>query len=339
MNRAGPAALVPLLLVGACSIGGPSLPTDATADAARRERLERARDLLAGGDAEAAREVLEAAFEGGEERFRERRLWQEAMVALGREAEALESARRSVEAGGGADALVLQARLEPDGGAAEARLREALELDPDHAWAEFGLGVLAARRGDFEVAEERLTAALESEPTFEEALVRRAQVRDRLADFEGAADDYRAYLERRRDDVDALYDYATIVHRELFRPSEAEDLYRRLLRRAPEHTEATVGLAVCLEERGRYEEAEELYLSVWSRAPSALFNLGMLYQDRLERYAEARECFRRFLEIEPSPDGPAISIADRLIYAPLRLEELERRLSREERSAEREADG
>ncbi|MFG0318512.1 MAG: tetratricopeptide repeat protein [Planctomycetota bacterium JB042] len=339
MNRAGPSALVPLLLVGACSIGDSTLPTDPSPAGARRERLERARDLLEAGDAEAARSLLEAAFGEGEERLRERRLWQEAMIGLGREGEALERARRSVEAGGGADALVLLARLEPDDGQAESALQEALELDPDHAWAEYGLGVLAARRGDLEVAEKRLTAAIDADDGFEEALLRRAQVRDRLADFEGSADDYRAYLERRPEDVDALYDYATIVHRELFRPSEAEDLYRQLLRREPDHTEATVGLAVCLEERGRYEEAEELYLSVWSRAPSALFNLGMLYQDRLGRYAEARECFRRFLEIEPSPDGPAMSIADRLIYAPLRLEELERRLAHEGRAAGREVDG
>lgn len=325
-------ALAVLLLIGACSTGRSVLPIDPFAGERHGALRAQARDLLEAGDAGAAVVLLEAGFRDGADDLRTRRLWQDAMRALDREEEAREQAGRMVDAGGGVDALFLLARLLEDQ-PAEDLLREALELEPGHAWSEYGLGVLAARRGDFEAAEARFTAALDAAPSFAEGRLRRAQVRDRRADFDGAASDYRSYLELDPDDIDALYDYASIVHRELQRPSEAEDLYRRLLARAPQYTAATVGLAACLEERGRYEEAEELYLSAWSREPSALFNLGMLYQDRLHRYEEARECFRRFLEIEPSEHGPPVSIADRLIYAPLRLEELDRRLEREARES------
>lgn len=335
--RRAVALVAPLVLLGACFAPGPA-PEEAGDPAERALRLE-ARARLDAGAPEQALALLDEALEGGAAELRTLRLRQDVLIALGREEEARAEAAAALErASGGrvegraarrADAMVLLARLSNDA-EAEDLLRSALEVAPEHAFAAYGLGVLAARRRDLARAEERFGEALDASPSFEEARLRRAQVRDRLADFEGAADDYRAYVELAPDDVDALYDYASLVHRELFRPSEAEDLYRKLLERAPGHVDATVGLAVCLEERGRYEEAERLYLSVWNRAPYALFNLGMLYQDRLERYAEARECFRRFLALEPGPDGPAVSIADRLVYAPLRLEELNRRLAREQ---------
>ena len=285
----------------------------------------RAEERLAAGEPEDACAILEEAFRAGGDELRTRRLWQDAMERCGRAVDARAHARRDVEIGGGADAMVLLARVSEPEDAAEL-LERALQLEPEHAWAHFGRGVLDARAGSLAAAEASFSTALEADPRFPEVFLRRAQVRDRRAEFDGAAEDYAAYIELRPEDLGAIDDYASILHRELQRSGDAEELYRRQLELDPGRPTATVGLAVCLEESGEFEEAEQLYLSVWDRAPSALFNLGMLYQERLHRYEEARECFRRFLTLAPTSESEA-SIADRLIYAPLRLEELDRILA------------
>jgi len=289
------------------------------------EQLESAERALSREDEAAALHLSEQVLSRDPFSYPALRVRQEARIGLGEREQVLEEALRAVALKPRDPlACVLLARLltEQDRDLAGRLLERALLADPRHPFALHGLGVMAAREGRFEEAEARFSQALESAPGFQRARLHRALVRDQLADFEGAADDYTRYLRDDGDDRVALYNLASITHRELHRPDQAEELYRVLLDIDDGLTEAVVGLAVCLTEQHRFEAAEALYLSVRDREPSALFNLGMLYQEHLGRPEQARECFEEFVSL----GGEALarqSLADRWIYAPVRLAELD----------------
>ena len=306
------------------------------ASPAVRDLVTDAERLLDGGDAEAALRTLDRALAGQADCFRALRARQEALLALKRGKEVLAEARQAVhERPGDPAACVLLARLLPveDGEAQERLLRRALTSVPEYPWALHGLGVLEVRAGRFEKAEELFSHALKVHPGHLDARLHRAHVRDQLADFEGAADDYEMYLRSRRGEPAALYNLASITHRELHRPDEAEELYRVLLDIDDGMTAAVVGLAVCLTEQQQFQAAEALYLSVCADEPSALFNLGMLYQEQLDRPDLASDCFNRFVALS-GEQAARQSIADRLMYAPVRLSELEQRMAEQQLRAE-----
>ncbi|MFH0946797.1 MAG: tetratricopeptide repeat protein [Planctomycetota bacterium] len=306
------------------------------ASQAVRDLVTDAERLLEDGEAEAALRTLERALAYQPDCFPALLARQETRLALSLEKEVLAEARQAVhERQDDPAACVLLARLLPleEGEAAERLLLRALERAPEHPWALHGLGVLEARAGRFEKAEELFTRALEVHPAHRNARLHRAYVRDQLADFEGAASDYELYLRDQRGNLTALYNLASITHRELHRPDEAEELYRVLLDIDGGMTAAVVGLAVCLTEQQKYHAAESLYLSVCAKEPSALFNLGMLYQEQLDQPDLAGDCFRKFMALA-GEQAERQSIADRLLYAPVRLSELELRMEEQRLHAE-----
>ncbi|MBI4878429.1 MAG: tetratricopeptide repeat protein [Planctomycetes bacterium] len=331
--------LLPLLLLlvaSSCRLPARGLPACEQAAPAMRDLERDAEQLLAEGQAEAALVHLERVIAAEPGYFRALRAHQDALFALGRTAAAEEYARGLVRERGDAAAHALMARVSADQEEAARLLERALELDPAFSWAHLARGVAAARENRFRDAEESLSEALHDYPEFDAALLARAQVRDQLADFEGAAADYRAYLRSCGGDTQALYNLATILHRELHRPDEAEEQYRILLDIDEGMTEAVVGLAVCLTEQQKFEAASRLYESIQHQEPSALFNLGLLYQEHLGRPEDARRCFEEFIHWK-GPRAENQSDADRLIYAPVRLAELERQLGGQEpRSREEE---
>ncbi len=316
-------ALLLLLFASACRLPARGLPACEEAAPARREQVREAEALLANGQAEAALASLERVIAAEPGYFRGLRAHQDALCALGRTGAAEEFARGLVREREDAAAHVLLARVTADQEEAAHLIERALELEPAFPWAHLARGVAAARGNRCREAEESLSEALDHHPQFDLALLARAQVRDQIADFEGAAEDYRAYLRLCGGDTQALYNLATILHRELHRPGEAEEHYRILLDMDESMTEAVVGLAVCLTEQRKFEAASRLYESIQHQEPSALFNLGLLYQEHLDRPEDARRCFEEFIHWQ-GPRAENQSDADRLIYAPVRLAELER---------------
>ncbi len=318
-------ANVALVALAACRSPSEVRPASELLSVADRESFSRVEEALARGDADGALSTLDAFVERRPDYFRARRARQDALLLAGRDDVARTEALRAVHTLGDAPTRTLLARLLPDA-AAERQLQRAVRTDPTFHWAWYALAVIAARRADFEEAEDALDRALQLDPRFLEATRARAEVRERQADFEGAAADYRGYLDVRPTDADALYNFATILHRELRRPDAAEELYRFLLDLDGDRTEAAVGLAVCLTEAGDYAAAERIYLAVADQEPAALFNLGMLYQEHLGRDRDAWECFRKFIRFEPVEGGKSPAVADRWIYAPVRISELEQKL-------------
>jgi Flp pilus assembly protein TadD len=134
----------------------------AAAAAPPGERVGAARGLLRGGNAAGALALLETASGAEADVVRG-----DALVRLGRAAEAERAFRSALAAGAGAPALAGLGLLLLERGAhreAETRLTQAAALDATSDWAWCGLGVLAALRGDGAGAIERLERALRLNP-------------------------------------------------------------------------------------------------------------------------------------------------------------------------------
>jgi len=145
--------------------------------------------------------------------------------------------------------------------------------------------------------------------------------------------DFRQILEDDPSDVDARVNLASILHRELDRSEEAEQQYRILLDADPELTSALVGLAACRTENqdateADFLEAEQLLRRAYDREPAAMYDLGLLYEGPLSRPEDAMRCFQEFIDYE-GPGAERRGIADRLLFAPVRVEELRQRIAGE----------
>lgn len=315
-------------LVG-CRTSDPITPRSELASVDVVVGIQAAERMLAQGDAESALARLREIVAAAPSYYVGLRAEQDALLALGRDDEALELARSRAARDPDAVAWVLLARLQSDQDA-EASLERAIELDPQCHHAHYALGIVAARGARSEDAERSFTRALDVWPRLHAARRARAEIRDQLADFTGAAADYEDYLDDEPWDQDARYNLASILHRELARPADAERHYRLLLDQNPDNAVAMVGLAVRLMERGDpgfddFAVAERLLVNASTREPTALFDLGVLYQEKLDRPEDALQSFERFLALE-SPAQDVRTVADRLFYAPLRIETLRREL-------------
>lgn len=321
--------LVACALNGACRSADPVTPRSELASVDVIVRIQAAERLLALGDAEAALTQLREIVRLAPSYYLGLRAEQDALLALGREDEALELARTRAEGEPDPVAWVLLARLQSDKDA-ERSLEQALEMDPQCHHAHYALGVVAARGARYEDAERSFSRALDVWPRLHVARRARAEIRDQLADFTGAAADYEAYLDDEPWDQDARYNLASILHRELARPQDAERHYRLLLDQNPDNDVAMVGLAVRLMERGDpgfddFVVAERLLLKASNREATALFDLGVLYQEKLDLPEQALASFERFLA-QDAPAQDVRTVADRLFYAPLRIEALRREI-------------
>jgi len=105
--------------------------------------------------------------------------------------------------------------------------------------------------------------------------------------------------------------------------AKAAQQYREILRVSADDVEAQVGLAAALRGESdaqhpqKIDEARGLLEKVLAADPhntSALFNLGVLYQDFLKKSADAAPLFKRFLAEAPS-DHPLRADAERYLSA------------------------
>ncbi len=122
---------------------------------------------------------------------------------------------------------------------------------------------------------------------------------------EGALDEarrrYAAILAVKPDCVDALVNLGNLLHRQGAR-REAAAHYRRALSLNPDHAEANYNLANLLEDQQDLENAVLFYrkaLHVDGEFADAYFNLARVLECTGD-LAGARECWRRYLELEPA---------------------------------------
>jgi tetratricopeptide (TPR) repeat protein len=170
---------------------------------------------------------------------------------------------------------IYRARGELD--VAELVFGRALHLDEKSPRPHNELGLTALARGDTQLAFERFEDALKVDKGFAPARLNRAAVLLRAGDYKAA---------------------------------EAE--YRRVLNEESSHEDARVGLAIALRGQGKHAEAASEYEAVLSQSPNqsaALFDLAILRAEFLDRRAEARELFERFLAV--AAEGDARTTAER----------------------------
>jgi tetratricopeptide (TPR) repeat protein len=160
---------------------------------------------------------------------------------------------------------------------AEIVFNRALRLDEKSPRPHNELGLTALARGDTQIAFERFEHALEADKTFAPARLNRASVLLRAGDYKAA-----------------------------------ENEYRNVLSQQPDHADARVGLAIALRGQGKHPQAAtEHVLEVAPNHPAALFDLAVLRAEFLDRRADARELFVRYLAV--GAEGPAREAAEHYV--------------------------
>ncbi len=165
-----------------------------------------------------------------------------------------------------ADAHEVYARIQYNVGCigeAEASWRRALELAPNYAYAIHGLGLVAAKRCDFQAAADYQGQALALMPELDDAVRYGAKAHLRLGDAERA--------------IEMLQDYLALQ---------------------PEDTKTTVHLGQAQLAAGRYEQARQTFASALETHPDIpraqyglTLALARLKED--DRAHDARETYRK----------------------------------------------
>jgi len=196
---------------------------------------------------------------------------------------------------------------------AVSQFRQAIRLQPTHAYAHFQLGVLALTDGDWPAAQQSFAAALAADPGYVDARVNLAQAYARAGRAEAAMTEYRTALAQQpsadiRTNLAALY-------LPLGRLPEAEELLRQALADSPELPEAHFYLARLRERTGAAAAAEEelraalRYRPDFAAAAQALGNLLA----RQQRFTEAIAAYRIVLAAAPQEHQARNNLANCLL--------------------------
>jgi tetratricopeptide (TPR) repeat protein len=152
-------------------------------------------------------------------------------------------------------------------------IQEALKADPDSAVAERTAGLISLKKGDDAVAFRHFARASELDPKETAARLNVGTVLLEAGIYDRAATEFRGVIAVERD-----------------------------------NTAAAIGLAAALRGTGKrdnqapYHESEKLLKGVLDREPknlSATYNLAILYSDFMQRPADAKPLFKRFLDDAP----------------------------------------
>ncbi len=176
---------------------------------------------------------------------------------------------------------------------------KALSLDPDHAEALGNLGAVLALTGELRGARSRLRTAVALQPGYPNAWFNLGAVLRRLHEPEEAEQSCRRALALNPRMADAHLELGNILA-DLGKPEQAEACYRKAIELDSTLAPAHARLAGMLKMTLRLEEAEASYRAALALQPSAAtFQAlgGVLYE--LDRPLEAREAFRRALEVDP----------------------------------------
>ena len=176
---------------------------------------------------------------------------------------------------------------------------KALSLDPDHAEALGNLGAVLALTGELRGARSRLRKAVALQPRYPNAWFNLGAVLRRLHEPEEAEQSCRRALALNPRMADAHLELGNVLA-DLGKPEQAEACYRKAIELDSTLAPAHARLAGTLKMTLRLEEAEASYRAALALQPSAAtFQAlgGVLYE--LDRPLEAREAFRRALEVDP----------------------------------------
>ena len=176
---------------------------------------------------------------------------------------------------------------------------KALSLDPDHAEALGNIGAVLALTGELREARSRLRMAVALQPGYPNAWFNLGAVLRRLHEPEEAEQSCRRALALNPRMADAHLELGNVLA-DLGKLEQAEACYRKAIELDSTLAPAHARLAETLKMTLRLEEAEASYRAALALQPSAAtFQAlgGVLYE--LDRPLEAREAFRRALEVDP----------------------------------------
>jgi TPR repeat protein len=161
--------------------------------------------------------------------------------------------------------------------AAVARLRQALEWEPDLVQARTSLGLALYGMGDLDGAIEELRGALRRRPDLSQARLTLAAVLMARQDWVGARIELEEALRLEPDLPQAHYSLGVVRHA-LGDLNGAIEAYRRVLATDPRHHDARYNLALTLKLAGRDAEAAgELLAAAQAGMPRAQYFLGTAY--------------------------------------------------------------
>ncbi|MEM1181079.1 MAG: tetratricopeptide repeat protein, partial [Acidobacteriota bacterium] len=196
------------------------------------------------------------------------------------------------------------ARQAANYGEAKKHLAAVERLEPGHSGAEFQMALLHERRGDVEGAKAIVKRVVQRHPSTYH-LLNGADLLYRQGDFDGARALLEQGLARSPDRFNGLSRLAQLelAHGDLERSA---DLYRRLVDRAPEETEL-LNLGTALMMLGRLDEAKACFERVVEANPSSPYaTLSLADVTKLAGDGgAARQLYSRVLELTEDPEGAA----------------------------------
>jgi tetratricopeptide (TPR) repeat protein len=159
---------------------------------------------------------------------------------------------------------------------ARQEFRRALELNPNLAEPDYGLGVIELRQGRLAEARRHIETFLERAPSDESAKEVLARICFEMKDYDAALETYAQF--------------------------EKSDLARANIQRE---------MALTLLAAGRYAEAEQVFLAVLERDPTGRDALRGLFDSRYKRgaYKEAIEAMEQISKLEPRSCEPLLLLA------------------------------
>jgi tetratricopeptide (TPR) repeat protein len=328
-RRAIPAFLAALWAIGlwGCPLAVRRDPEMYRPTAGAEAEWEDALAALDRGDLPEAVRRLRAVRDASPRFVKAHLLYQDTMIALGNEDEV----RKDYESKRDRSALwlTLYARLAPDPDRIPL-LEQAVEREPDLAWAHFALGFERFYREEREPARVHLRRAVELDPEMPEARVALARLHLKGGDRAGAVEQYRRYLELCPKDalrwlklgiavddqeqaLGAFVAVLAVTREELERAIHRRDVsltmeqLRWYEKRCSVRYAARVSLSEILIARGNYAQAVgvlEAAVAENPECPDAHFNLGIAYE-KLSRLTTGSD---------PAGPGRASNFAEKADY-------------------------
>jgi len=183
---------------------------------------------------------------------------------------------------------------------AEVAYRRILADCPRHAEAQHYLGVLRHQRGDTAEGIALILSALETEPASASRYNDLGNILVQTGDLANAATAFQTSVQQNGDDANVWNNLGSVLHRQRDYAG-AENAYCNALRCLADFAPALNNLAALLTETGREEESSVYACRAFVLPPLAgkpPKMLGIAYY-RLGRIAEAAECYREWVRVEP----------------------------------------
>jgi tetratricopeptide (TPR) repeat protein len=187
---------------------------------------------------------------------------------------------------------------------AEFGYRQVLTIEPRHAGALNGLGLLAYQAGRNDAAVELIGNAVRLSPEFAEAHSNFGAALSGLGRFDEAARAFATAIGLKPDYADAHYNLGTVLAN-LGRMDEAVSAYKTAIRLKPGYADAHANLGAVLEKLSRFEEAVAPLDTAIRLNPGnagAYCNLGVVLTN-LGRFDEALAALHAALRLKPDFAG------------------------------------